>query len=396
MVRGKRKRGPEVDIGERAAMVALHHVSNISLEELGSQFDRRKSTVQGVVEHAVKRQKVERGALGIDKWSDNKENLPPPVQERYIIDDYRSGRPERLTAADKQRLFDHATRNKAQRLKPWPLIAAECGFDIGKTTVYKYFDEAGYVRARPSHKPLLNQDQRDRRWAFADKLLRTVNLDIDLILCCDECKVTSGVQSTRLITRTAAELWHDDCITREIGQRTGLMFWGIIGKGFRGRCYIFDPESAEEKRNAAEQLKAEIMPEFERRMQRYKEDLIEYERLKALREAKGKEWRKIKTGRRPRMPRLLDFLTTRKKDIKGINWYRYRQEVVRPILKPEVDRFIEQKLLSLNNDGFRPLLIQDGTSAHEKAIRNGYFEQVNYVILDWPSNSPDLNPIKHI
>jgi len=50
----------------------------------------------------------------------------------------------------------------------------------------------------------------------------------------------------------------------------------------------------------------------------------------------------------------------------------------------------------LNDDGFRPLLIQDGASAHGKAISLDYFDEVNCTLLDWPGNSPDLNSIEHI
>jgi len=44
----------------------------------------------------------------------------------------------------------------------------------------------------------------------------------------------------------------------------------------------------------------------------------------------------------------------------------------------------------------RPLLIQDGASAHSKAVRENCFDGVYCMILDWPGNSPDLNPIEHI
>lgn len=68
----------------------------------------------------------------------------------------------------------------------------------------------------------------------------------DVIVCVDEAKVTAGIVGERLIIRISAELWHEDCVEPKFDERIGLLFFGIIGRNFKGKCYIFDPESPEE------------------------------------------------------------------------------------------------------------------------------------------------------
>ena len=42
------------------------------------------------------------------------------------------------------------------------------------------------------------------------------------------------------------------------------------------------------------------------------------------------------------------------------------------------------------------LLMQDGASNHTSQWQKPLFIEQDIVILDWPGNSPDLNPIEHI
>jgi len=174
------------------------------------------------------------------------------------------------------------------------------------------------------------------------------------------------------------------------------MLWGVIGRNFRGAFYVVEKESEEEKQRAVEYLKAKIALEMDARIKQYEEHLAEYEHLKALKIAKVAGHGKIRTGRRPRIPQVQDFTSTCREGVKGVVWCRYGEEVIKPLLRPEVVRFMGQKGLSLNDLAERPLLIQDGASAHSKAVRENYFDGVYCTILDWPGNSPDLNPIEHI
>jgi len=186
------------------AMVALRELANWSCREIATKTGHPKSTVFDRVDRAKSQQQVKR--LEVDGAPENKENFPP-IEDRWQMNDPRSGRPEKLTKEEKQRMFACATDNKAQRLKTWPQIAEECGFGfISQITIYRYFNAVGYIRAKPRHKPLLTDEQKRARKRLCNALLSRSDLDIDLIRCVDECKVTSGVQSDRMITRTVNEL----------------------------------------------------------------------------------------------------------------------------------------------------------------------------------------------
>jgi hypothetical protein len=289
-------------------------------------------------------------------------------------------------------LVAHATANKQQRYKPWPVIAQECGLgDISQATIYRAFEARGYTRARPRKKPYLTKDQKTARYNFAKRMLYELRTGADVIVCVDEAKATAGIVGERLVTRTSDELWHEDCVEPKFDKRTGLLFFGIIGRNFKGKCYIFDPESPEERKRIQRDWEASVQPQFNALLEEYEWKLQKYEQAKAAQAAaKGKAKATIKTGRKPRKPTMKLF-PHRNPNIRGVDWYRYVEEVVKPILRPELERFIEEK-----DPWCLPKLIQDNAGAHEKAVNDGYFMDMPCELLRWPSDSPDLNPIEHI
>ena len=62
----------------------------------------------------------------------DKENIPP----LQVVNTQRprSGRPLRLDVRDRRRLVRHATKNKANRRKPWDVIAQECEIQAFNTS----------------------------------------------------------------------------------------------------------------------------------------------------------------------------------------------------------------------------------------------------------------------
>jgi transposase len=102
---------------------------------------------------------------------------------------------------------------------------------------------------------------------------------------------------------------------------------------------------------------------------------------------KGKVKEKIKTGRLPAIPRLMDFGPGRSEK-GGIDWYVYQIQVM-PYLLDDYERFARKI-------GPEARLMQDGAPAHNSPQHQGIWEAWDIHFLPWVGNSPDLNPIEHI
>jgi transposase len=72
----------------------------------------------------------------------------------------------------------------------------------------------------------------------------------------------------------------------------------------------------------------------------------------------------------------------------GIDWYKFVSEMLEPILLFDYHKLRRQRP--------RLMLILNGAAAHVSRNCLPFYEgwEVNY--LNWPGNSPDLNPIEHI
>ena len=69
----------------------------------------------------------------------------------------------------------------------------------------------------------------------------------------------------------------------------------------------------------------------------------------------------------------------------GINWYRYQEKVLKPLLLPFA--------LQLKKEG--PVIVQeDGASPHSSIYSFAVFKEFIIEKLEWPGNSPDLNAIE--
>ena len=68
----------------------------------------------------------------------------------------------------------------------------------------------------------------------------------------------------------------------------------------------------------------------------------------------------------------------------GIDWYIYRERIMKPHLNPFL----------LANPHL--ILMEDNAPAHVKHYHVAMRERLNITKFDWPPSSPDLNPIEHI
>ncbi|KAF1973224.1 hypothetical protein BU23DRAFT_380958, partial [Bimuria novae-zelandiae CBS 107.79] len=71
----------------------------------------------------------------------------------------------------------------------------------------------------------------------------------------------------------------------------------------------------------------------------------------------------------------------------GVDGYRHREEVLKPLLVPWIN--------SLYEEGRAPLLLEDGAPAHTSKIAVEYLEVSHIQKLNWPGHSPDVNAAEH-
>ena len=67
----------------------------------------------------------------------DKENISP--LQAANTKQPRSGRPSKLDVRQRRRLVRHAIKNKANRRKPWSIIAQECGIEASMTAIRHAF-----------------------------------------------------------------------------------------------------------------------------------------------------------------------------------------------------------------------------------------------------------------
>jgi hypothetical protein len=76
----------------------------------------------------------------------------------------------------------------------------------------------------------------------------------------------------------------------------------------------------------------------------------------------------------------------RKEGKGGIDWYRYQEKILKPLLLPFAKK-LEKKIGWVR-------VQEDGAPAHSHHAQDEIFDLWEVVKLLWPGNSPDLNAIK--
>lgn len=208
----------------------------------------------------------------------------------------------------------------------------------------------------------------------ADRLafcLRYRDLDWQDVIFTDETYFeTSNLRERRSkgVLRRPGEAHIDRNMDRKFIGGASVMFWGAIAHGYSGlelphHLYKSPYETIQERADAVQALQRE----FEAEVRQY-------------------EWlREMNLLEEQPVPEL----RTRNADRKGgIDWYIYRERILYPSLFPFALRVKETRA--------GVIIMEDNAPAHKHRYQQEFRRRVGLQKLEWPANSPDLNPIETI
>jgi transposase len=313
----------------------------------------------------------------------------------------RIGRPETLTEAEKDHLVATVKRDFKTRRMRLVDIRREAGLThVSDTTVFRALHERKIKAYREEFKFILSSDNKQIRLVYCKEREHwETNKEWANCGFTDEMAIeVGGTFGVCLVWRDQSEQWHDDCVGAKKKQGPSVMCWGFIMWNYKGPFYVWDPETKEEREAAAIEI-PKLNAEYAEEEKRLNAGWKATEEWKALRERELEEAREIRAAAKAKgekAPKTTQTWRNKKHKIakvkhgkgKGIDSWRYVQNVCRPVLWPECKR------LAAENPNF--ILMEDGAAAHgsgyttQERVREGVRK------MDWPPNSPDFNPIERI
>jgi hypothetical protein len=153
-----------------------------------------------------------------------------------------------------------------------------------------------------------------------------------------------------------------------------FMWWSCFTYDKKGPYHIWKNETPEEK--------AACKKDLERNARRYDEDKANWELENGMRRLRATL---SMPGKKPVFKHTKETGAYILKDGKGgINWYRYQQVILKPLLLPFAKECLKE----------RPgTIVQDGAPSHSSRYQQ-VFDVWGIMRLLWPPNSPDLNLIE--
>lgn len=273
-----------------------------------------------------------------------KENRDP-LAHKNLQKKKRAGRPQRFGVTEWEMVVQIATKYASDHRKSFTLLARKCPFKISNVTVSWILDAAVYKQCIPQEKAFLSEPNTQKWLIFAlahvskpfegywDGWIWTYEMSLI---------VETHYGPGRVLWR-ADEEYYPDCLNLKHTGETTVMFWGAIIYGIPSHdCpfFIWKKEKEEEKMEA-EAILEEENKEIERRNEIGWEEL---ERRIAAGEYSPPNWVNSdgskKWGCKPDPFR--EFKKPKKERSKnrkgGIDWFRYRGQLLKPLFSPFYDR----------------------------------------------------------
>ena len=304
---------------------------------------------------------------------------PGKVLEVEHVDDAPRARRPKVSTATVGRIIAVVTRNSTTRGWSCARIAAEVsntlGFNnsVSAPTVYRVLQQEGYSVYKRTVKPSLNDKQKKARLDWCLKYQHQTLKDQKNVIFTDETSVQKGsVRGKRRVWRKKDEAFHNHVIVRRWKGFSEFMQQSCFTYDEKGPFWIWKKETAEEKAACKADLEA-------RNAARYKED-------KARWEAKQAEKRQTRRRKPEFHHNEENGAYVLKKGRGGINWYRYQEVILKPLLLPFARK------CRLKRPG--TLVQEDNAPAHASKYQQEVFDLWEIQRLLWPRNSLDLNAIE--
>lgn len=301
------------------------------------------------------------------------------IEEEYVQARKPPGRPPTIGDATKQQAVDSISQDRASREQTVDYLAYK--LNISKSAVHRIIQNAGYSKVKPTTKPGLSKKQKLARllWCLLFKDL-TLEEFKRLAIWTDETAVVIGMRRGKIrLWRLPNEAFEESCIRRRWKGFTTFMFWGCISTLGTGPCHIYRPLNAK-TRKAMEEIVEQLNIEREPELRQQWELVNAAKRIHIDRNQPGAraQWKfNAANGK----------LVLQGKD-GNVDWYRHWQEIYLPRLIPYWQR-LQQQFPDIQ-------VMEDGAGPHIHHFCQEVLRKYNIPRLDWPGNSPDLNPIEKV
>jgi hypothetical protein len=349
---------------------------------------------------AAKRAKINvKTARGVKKRAENytyiaeQENRPPPsLHDRTIIAP-KTGRRRVLSALNIEQLDNAVGQDKEHRHMVEYEIAQQIeGFPhVSKTTVRNEIHALRYHECAPTKKPALTFIQECERYEIALSRKDWTLEDWKRISFSDEASILVGEhRGHNKLLRKPEEKYDDDCIEVRYKHYSEAMFWGSFSYDTKGPCYVYLRETAAQ----TERYTAIIDAHNTLQLPQIRTEWRAKEALKALKYT-------VLHRKPPGKPAIFENFRKNHRlimhrDTKGgIDYMRYRYEVVEPLIIPYIyERSIQTPHDPDNLDVLGPLFQQDNAPAHINKYTLELLKNEGIQLIEHPGDSPDMNAIE--
>ena len=353
--------GRTYDIAQRAQMVLLKQYTSKTNDEISAITNADPTTIKRFHKEAVARGFDRDGPLLVEHLENKKRAEVPSISKD----------PEVI-----RKIANYVSQTRATRGHNLVKIASRSKCGLKKEAVRKILKKQGFRKVKRTTKPGLDKRQRQARYQWALKFKGWTLEDWKRVCFSDETSIQVGHRrGGDRVWRKPSERDDKTCSKARWKGYSDFMFWGCFSYNFKGPCHIWEKETAKEKKESEKAI--HLMNK-----QREPEARAAWEIETSL--------RRIRLNRPGKTPGIQPqwkytkgrgFLARDPQGKGGIDWWRYRVNILLPKLVP----------FCLANN---LILQQDLAPSHAAEVNQELLQEYGIEVLEWAGNSPDLNMIE--